>query len=234
MFQALFIKDTLHFPSPELSSRRRLKVPLILEYNGSEVWIANHWDPNPLRSWIRLCEAVALRSATRIVVVSNALRDNLIKRGIQADRIRVNPNAVDLDFFCPGHGNGRARRELDVKDDEVLIGFVGSFSLWHGIEVLQQAIVSLLGSEQPCRLRFILVGDGLLHGEMRSALAAYEKTGAVIFTGLVPRGGLPNIWMPRTSWFRPIFQCPTGAGFWLAHEAFRVYGDGQRYRCKPA
>ncbi len=166
---------------------KRLKVPLILEYNGSEVWIASHWDPKPLRSWIGLCEMVALRSATRIVVVSKALRDDLIKRGIQADRVRVNPNAVDLDFFCPGRGSGRARRELDVKDDEVLIGFVGSFSFWHGIEVLQQAIVSLLGSEQPCRLRFILVGDGLLHGEMRSALAAYEKTGAVIFTGLVPR-----------------------------------------------
>src|SRR6202012_5965441 len=63
----------------------------------------------------------------------------------------------------------------------------GSFSFWHGIEVLQQAIVNLLGSERPCRLRFLLVGDGLLHGEMQSTLAAHEKTGAVIFTGLVPR-----------------------------------------------
>ena len=192
---------------------RRLKVPLILEYNGSEVWIANHWDPNPLRSWIRLCEAVALRSATRIVVVSNALRDDLIKRGIQADRVRVNPNAVDADFFCPGHGNGRARRELGVKSDEVLIGFVGSFSLWHGIEVLQHAIVSLLGSEQPCRLRFILVGDGLLHGEMRSALAAYEKNGAVIFTGLVPRGRVAEYLDAADILVSPHIPMPDGSRF---------------------
>ena len=33
----------------------------------------------------------------------------------------------------------------------------------------------------------MLIGDGLLHGEMRSALAEYEQTGAVIFTGPVPR-----------------------------------------------
>ncbi len=63
------------------------------------------------------------------------------------------------------------------KPDEVLVGFAGSFSLWHGIEILEQAIVRLLSGRPPCRLRFVLMGNGLLHGEMRSALAAYEKTG---------------------------------------------------------
>jgi glycosyltransferase involved in cell wall biosynthesis len=166
---------------------RRLKVPLILEYNGSEAWIADHWDPNPLRHWIKLCEEVTLRCATRIIVVSEALREDLVKKGIHTDRIRVNPNAVDPDFFCPGHGRALGRRHLDVEADEVLIGFVGSFSLWHGIEILQQAIVMLLSGARPCRLRFVLMGDGLLHGEMRAALATYEATGEVIFTGPLTR-----------------------------------------------
>ncbi len=162
---------------------RRLKVPLILEYNGSEAWIADHWDPNPLRHWIKLCEEVTLRCATRIIVVSETLREDLLEKGIQTDRIRVNPNAVDPDYFFPGHGRSLGRRHLDVEADEVLIGFVGSFSLWHGIEILQQAIVLLLSVARPCRLRFVLMGDGLLHGEMRAALATYEATGEVIFTG---------------------------------------------------
>ncbi len=166
---------------------RRLKIPLILEYNGSEVWIADHWDPNPLRSWIRLCEEVTLRCAARIIVVSEVLKEDLLKRGIQADRIRVNPNAVDPDFFYPGRGRAPGRKQLAVAPDEVLIGFVGTFSLWHGVEILQQAIIRLLSKEPPCHLRFVLIGDGLLHGEMRAALAAYEKTGEVIFTGLIPR-----------------------------------------------
>ncbi len=166
---------------------RRLRVPLILEYNGSEEWMANHWDPNPLRSWIRWCEEVTLRSAARIMVVSKVLRDDLVKRGIQPDRIRVNPNAVDPDYFYPGRGRETGRKELGVGHEEVLIGFVGSFSLWHGIEMLQQAIAVLLREAQPCKLRFVLIGDGLLHGEMRSALAAYDKTQEVIFTGALPR-----------------------------------------------
>jgi glycosyltransferase involved in cell wall biosynthesis len=166
---------------------KRLKVPLILEYNGSEVWVADHWDPNPLRRWIKLCEDVTLRYAARIVVVSDVLREQLLERGIEADRVRVNPNAVDPDFFYPGRGGASGRMELEAKPDEVLIGFVGSFSLWHGIEVLQQAIVKLLSSASPLRLRFVLMGDGLLHAEMRAALAAYVSTGDVIFTGLLPR-----------------------------------------------
>ncbi len=161
----------------------RLKIPLILEYNGSETWIAEHWDPNPLRLWIRLCEEVALKSAARIVVVSRVLRDDLVKRGIAPDRIRVNPNAVDTNFFYPGRGRDSGRAELGIKNGDVLIGFVGSFSLWHGIGPLQQAITRLLTTQSPCRMRFVLIGDGLLQAEMRAALAAFERTREVIFTG---------------------------------------------------
>jgi glycosyltransferase involved in cell wall biosynthesis len=164
----------------------RLKVPLILEYNGPQGWIADHWDPTPFRSLITLCEEWTLRCAARIIVVSEVLREELTGRGISADRIRVNPNAVDPDHFYPGRAREAGRKNLKVAPDEVLVGFAGSFSLWHGIEILEQAIVRLLSDPSTSRLRFVLMGNGLLHGEMRSALAAYEKTGRVIFTGSLP------------------------------------------------
>jgi len=192
---------------------RRLSVPLILEYNGSEEWMANHWDPNPLRSWIRWCEEVTLRSAARIMVVSKVLRDDLVERGIRPDRIRVNPNAVDPDYFYPGRGRETGRRELVVEPEEVLIGFVGSFSLWHGIEILQQAIATLLQETQPCKLRFVLIGDGLLHGEMRSALAAYEKTQEVIFTGAMPREKVAEYLDASDILVSPHIPMPDGSRF---------------------
>jgi glycosyltransferase involved in cell wall biosynthesis len=192
---------------------RQLKVPLILEYNGSEVWMADHWDPNPLRSWIRLCEEVTLQSALRIVVVSEVLREQLLKRGIQEDRILVNPNAVDPDLFFPGRGWASGRKELEVEADEVLIGFVGSFGPWHGIEVLQQAIVKLLGSGPPCRLRFVLMGDGLLHGEMRTALAAHEATGGVIFTGPLPHDKVVEYLDASDILVSPHIPMPDGSKF---------------------
>jgi len=184
--QALYQRHSRFSIAGALLSRR-LDVPLILEYNGPEVWIADHWDPSPFRSLIRLCEAVTLQCAARIIVVSQPLKTELLERGIPADRIRVNPNGVDPNYFYPGRGRELGRKQLGVLADEVLIGFVGSFSLWHGIEILQRAIIGLLSDRVRCRLRFVLIGDGLLHGEMRSALTAYEKTGEVIFTGPLAR-----------------------------------------------
>ena len=192
---------------------RRLKVPLILEYNGSEAWVAKHWDPNPLLSWIRLCEEVTLRCAARVIVVSEVLREELLERGIPANRIRVNPNAVDPSYFYPGRGRELGRRQLDVEPDEVLIGFVGSFSLWHGIEILQQAIVSLLSSSPPRRLRFVLIGDGLLHGEMLAALAAYQATGEVIFTGPLPRDKVAEYLDASDILVSPHIPMPDGSRF---------------------
>jgi glycosyltransferase involved in cell wall biosynthesis len=164
----------------------RLKVPLILEYNGPQGWIADHWDPTLFRSLITLCEEWTLRCAARIIVVSEVLREELTGRGISADRIRVNPNGVDPDHFHPGRAREAGRKNLNVAPDEVLVGFAGSFSLWHGIEILEQAMVRLLNDPSTSHLRFVLMGNGLLHGEMRSALADYEKMGRVIFTGSLP------------------------------------------------
>jgi glycosyltransferase involved in cell wall biosynthesis len=192
---------------------KRLKLPLILEYNGSEVWIANHWDPNPLTNWIRLCEEVTLRSAARILVVSEVLRKQLLDRGIEEGRIRVNPNAVDPDYFYPGRGRASGRKQLEVHADEVLVGFVGSFSLWHGIEVLQHAIAKLLSSGPPRRLRFVLMGDGLLHGEMRTALAEYEATGGVIFTGPLPRDKVAEYLDASDILVSPHIPMPDGSKF---------------------
>jgi glycosyltransferase involved in cell wall biosynthesis len=191
----------------------RLKVPLILEYNGPEGWIADHWDPARFRSWIRLCEEVSLRCAARIIVVSEALRAELSERGIPADRIRVNPNAVDPDYFFPGRGREPGRRELGVEASEVVVGFAGSFSLWHGIEILEQVIVQLLGNHPPCRLRFVLMGSGLLHGEMRSALAAYENTRDVIFTGTLPSNKVADYLDACDILVSPHIPMPDGSRF---------------------
>jgi len=192
---------------------KRMNVPLILEYNGPQAWIADHWDPTPFRSLITLCEEVTLRCAARIIVVSDALEAELLERGIPADRIRVNPNGVDPDYFYPGRGRDLGREQLEVAPDEVLVGFVGSFSLWHGIEVLQQAIVRLLSNPPSCRLRFVLMGDGLLHGEMRSALVAYEETGQVIFTGPLPRDKVAEYLDASDILVSPHIPTPDGSRF---------------------
>lgn len=163
-----------------------LSLPLVLEYNGSEAWVAQHWDPSRFGWWLRLCEQVSLSQASLIVTVSQALRDELLESGVSAERILVNPNAVDPEFFHPDCGRTEIRKQINIGDDEVVVGLLSTFSYFHGPLVFSQAVQRLLTDfPKDIRLRFLLIGDGLLLPEVKKALEGYVSTGQVIFLGLV-------------------------------------------------
>ncbi len=81
---------------------RKLNIPLILEYNGSEAWVAKNWG-NALRyhhSAIQ-AEEICLRYAHTVVTVSNILEKELIARGVAPEKIVCHPNCIDPLIFNP-------------------------------------------------------------------------------------------------------------------------------------
>jgi glycosyltransferase involved in cell wall biosynthesis len=167
----------------------RTKRPLFLEYNGSEVWVGRHWDRVGSLDLLERYERLNLDAAARIFVVSDVERRNLEARGVAAEKIVVNPNGVDVERFRPGVGGAEARRELGIRDDEVVAGFVGTFGPWHGVEKLAEAI-KLISNE---RVRFLLVGSGSLHVEVEKRLEVEVAAGRVIFTGAVGHDRVPRL-----------------------------------------
>ncbi|MEE9291544.1 MAG: glycosyltransferase family 4 protein [Acidobacteriota bacterium] len=164
---------------------RRFGVPFVLEYNGSEVWIADHWaQPLGWRSIFVGLEEINLRHADLIVVVSEALRAQLVERGVEPERIIVRPNGVDPERYRPDLDGSAVRRRHDL-EGRTVIGFIGTFGLWHGATVLARSAVRLL-RERP-DVRFLFVGDGAQRGEAEAILAAAGLRHAVVFTGLVPQ-----------------------------------------------
>jgi glycosyltransferase involved in cell wall biosynthesis len=167
---------------------RLMGIPLVLEYNASEDWMAQYWDPARFSPWLRLCERVSVKAASLIVVVSNPLKQQLTKVGVTAERILVNPNAVDPEWFYPHCGGSKVRQDLGFRSGDIVVCFVGTFSYWHGVAVLEEAIRSLLGNAQPsgAPLKFLLVGDGPLASQLRNALEPFVRHGLVTFTGAIP------------------------------------------------
>ncbi|HKG60332.1 MAG TPA: glycosyltransferase family 4 protein [Pyrinomonadaceae bacterium] len=165
----------------------RTKRPLFLEYNGSEVWVGRHWDRVGRLELLERYERLNLDAAARIFVVSAVERRNLKARGVAGEKIVVNPNGVDVERIRPGVGGAEARRELGIKDDEVVAGFVGTFGPWHGVEKLADAI-KLIPSG-----RFLLVGTGSLQVEVQKRLEAEVATGRAIFTGAVGHERVPSL-----------------------------------------
>ena len=168
----------------------RTQRPLFLEYNGSEVWVGKHWDRVSMLDLLERYERLNLAAAARVFVVSEVERKNLERAGIAPEKIIVNPNGVDVKAFRPSVGGLKKRGELDLRGEELLVGFVGTFGPWHGVLVLAEAIKLIPASGA---VRFLLVGTGALHGEMKKLLAREEETGRVVFYGGVEHDDIPAL-----------------------------------------
>jgi glycosyltransferase involved in cell wall biosynthesis len=164
--------------------------PLFLEYNGSEVWVGRHWDRVGKLALLARYERLNLAAAARVFVVSEVERRNLLRAGVEDEKIVVNPNGVDAERFRPGVGGRDARHELGVGDDETLVGFVGTFGPWHGVLALAEAVKLL---PEAARVRFLMVGSGALRDEVERTLRESGALGRVILTGAVEHGRVPAL-----------------------------------------
>jgi len=170
-----------------LELARRLGVPLVLEFNGSEIWAERHWGLGgiPLVGRLRALEERNLRDASLVVVVSAVLGEQLAELGVPPERVLVNPNGVDLERLAPFRAHSPAEwRSSTAQPQAPTIGFVGTFGLWHGVRLLAE-LVQAVRAERP-DARFVLIGDGPLYEEVRRDVDARGVAAHVSMPGSVP------------------------------------------------
>lgn len=187
-----------NFSGVQLS--RRHKLPLVLEYNGSEVWAAENWGKKAnFHETAVKAEDVCLKHAHLIVTVSDVLRDELVDRGVAKERVLSYPNCIDPKTYDPALFTAdriaAVRQKFNIPQDGVVAGFVGTFGQWHGVDVLAQAI-RRLALEQPewlkqNKVHFLIVGDGLLMPKVRETLSDPRCAPFYTLTGLVPQAETP-------------------------------------------
>lgn len=177
-----------------LVTARRLGIPLICEYNGSDIWLNRHWGRrlSDEASFSRI-ESLNLAGADLVVVVSEAMRAEVAACGVEARRILVNPNGVDTRRYRPDIDPGPVRRSLGL-GDAVVMGFIGTFGPWHGVEDLVEAVGDMIARRADLRgrMRLLLIGDGAAMPEVRRRIAARGLGDTAICTGLVPQSRGPD------------------------------------------
>ena len=154
-------------------------LPLALEFNGSEVWVARQWDPIGQPSLLKRFERLNLRGADSIFVVSEVQRRNLIAAGFAPQKIIINANGVDTDRFHPECGGRDIRRKLGMESKSV-VGFVGTFGPWHGAQVFAKA-AALVVLNTKCH--FLFVGDGDERAQTESIMKGSDVSAT--FTGRI-------------------------------------------------
>jgi glycosyltransferase involved in cell wall biosynthesis len=162
-----------------------LSVPFVLEYNGSEVWVNRNWGGR--RGDYRLAERIELFDLQRadvVVVVSDPLREELVARGIDEEKILVNPNGVDTDRYSLSVSGAKVRERLGL-ERMLVIGFIGTFGPWHGAEVLADAFARLIARDPSLRdrVRLLMIGDGPTLAETRRRLEIGGAIAETVFAG---------------------------------------------------
>jgi glycosyltransferase involved in cell wall biosynthesis len=173
-----------------LKLARERSVPFVLEYNGSEIWVGAQWTGQGSRegSLSERIELLNLRAADLVVTVSNVLGEEVIRRGVAANRVLVNPNGVDVRRYSPDvDGIGVSRRH--GLHDKIVIGFIGTFGVWHGAEILAEAFARLLSETPSYRhsVRLLLIGDGPRRPFVERSLRQCGVIDACVLTGTIPQ-----------------------------------------------
>ncbi len=166
-----------------------LGIPYFVEYNGSEISMKRSFDDAPYQfeEYFYAAEDAAFAAATVISVVSSVVRDQLVERGVDSQKILVNPNGVDVEDYAPvGEDEKRAlRAEIGLPDSGPVIGFIATFGGWHGIDILAEAIPRILKGAPTAH--FLIIGDGNFRHLVDEAV---DKSGAaerVVMTGRLPQ-----------------------------------------------
>jgi glycogen synthase len=186
--------DILHAHSPALCGAaalrvsRRRGIPLVYEIRAfwEDAAVGNLTTKAGSVKYLltRTLENHVISGADAIVTICEGLRDDLIERGTDAKKISIMPNGVDLGLFgAPLKRDPALARKLGLGDGPV-IGFIGSFYDYEGIDDLIAAMPLLLRSHPDARL--LLVGGGPCDAALKKQAEDSSASAAIRFTGRVP------------------------------------------------
>jgi PEP-CTERM/exosortase A-associated glycosyltransferase len=189
-----FRPDVLHAHSPVLTAlaaervARRHNLPLLYEIRAFWEDAAVGNGTGQEGSWkYRLTKALetrAVRNADAVAVICEGLRRDLIARGIAPAKIMVSPNGVDLGLFGdPPPRDTALSAELGLDGTEV-VGFIGSFYDYEGLDDLIAAMPALVALRP--KLHALIVGGGPMEDALKAQAARSPAADHIRFVGRVP------------------------------------------------
>ena len=98
------------------------------------------------------------------------------------------PNGIDFVNFNPDVSGVDVRRQYGLKDN-VVVGFVGWFRPWHGVEMRLDILQDLLSANKD--IKFLMIGDGPIYDELAQKAKGLGICDAVCFTGSLPHKKIP-------------------------------------------
>lgn len=184
-----------HSPSlngvPALKAGRKYGIPVVYEVRA--FWEDAAVDHRTFKEKSfkyrisRFIETRLLKKVDAVFTISNAMRKEMVARGIPEEKIVIIPNGVDTKQFSTVPYDEALSEQTNIRGKKV-IGFIGSFYHYEGIDILIDAFSEILGKDKDVAL--MLVGDGPEYAKLRETANKKGLNGRVIFTGKVPHNDI--------------------------------------------
>lgn len=186
--------DIIHAHSPVLNALPALKVgrkvgvPLVYEVRA--FWEDAAVDHGTTREGsvryriTRMLETYALGHADHVTTICQGLRDDIVARGIPANRVTVIPNAVDFATFAASGAPDEALKAKLGLSGSIVVGFLGSFYAYEGLDLLLEGLPKLVARIPTARV--LLVGGGPEESRLRELAQRSGMADRIVFAGRVP------------------------------------------------
>ncbi|MDI4637446.1 MULTISPECIES: glycosyltransferase [Halomonadaceae] len=189
--QASIIHAAANFPNGLAASlaARRLGIKSVYEVRG--LWEITRlsrqegWDQTDQFRFMAKMEAEACNAADAVITITEALKELMVSRGVDASKITVAPNCVHTELFSPLDKDRELAKELGVSEKDIVIGYIGSIVNYEGLDDLLGAL-ALLVKDGVTNFKFLLVGDGAVLDSLKHQVVSLGLQNYVIITGRVP------------------------------------------------
>jgi glycosyltransferase involved in cell wall biosynthesis/polysaccharide pyruvyl transferase WcaK-like protein len=140
---------------------RRLGIPFAYEVRGfweiTRMSRDKEYFKTPAFSVQKKLEAAVCNSANQVFTLNNNMRDELVKRGVNQNKIELLPNSCNTKKFIPQNRDNVLAKTLNIPKGTPVIGYIGTFVDYEGLELLASACVHL--KNEGIDFRLLLVGN---------------------------------------------------------------------------
>lgn len=180
---------------PALIAARRLGIPFVYEVRGlwelTEAVSKPGWEESQRFALQVDLENLVVTEADHVLAITAQVRDELVARGVDRERITLVPNAVNAQEFVPLPADKEYARSIGVTLDRPVIGFAGSLVAYEGLDVLLRAVRAIRDREVPVQM--VIAGSGAAGADLRQLTTELGLDDDVTFLGRVPAEDIPRL-----------------------------------------
>ena len=136
--------------------------------------------------WLEKIEIGLYKDANRVVAVTDAFKRNLVKRGIDPEKVKVVTNGANMDLFAPRKKDEDLLVSLGL-ENKFVIGYIGTHGMAHSLDFIIRSIAKI----DDGNIHFLFIGNGSVKSKIVK-LASSLSLNNVTFLDTISKEDVPR------------------------------------------